>query len=60
MTDQEREELLQFMEEFRQNLTQESARKFLIDLGIYNENGKLTENYQNFYIPDQDEVLSVQ
>jgi hypothetical protein len=55
MTAQEREEYLQFLKEFRKNLTKESARAFLVEIGIYTEDGQLTEPYKNLYIPDPED-----
>jgi hypothetical protein len=55
MTDQEREELLAYMRNFRENMTKESAMKFLVDAGIYTEKGELAEPYENLYIPQPNE-----
>jgi hypothetical protein len=57
MTAQEREEYLQYLEEFRKKVrgNKELARKFLVEVGIYTEDGQLTEPYKNLYIPRPDE-----
>jgi hypothetical protein len=61
MTDQEREELLAYIRNFRENMTKESAMKFLVDAGIYTEKGELAKPYENLYIPQPNEkpVVSV-
>jgi hypothetical protein len=53
MTDQERKEYLQYLEEFRKKVrgNKELSRKFLVEVGIYTEDGQLTEPYENLYIP---------
>jgi hypothetical protein len=48
MTEQEREELLRFMEEYIQNMdTKEKVIAFFQEAGILDENGELTEPYQH-------------
>jgi hypothetical protein len=59
MTEQERQELIRFMENFGKTATKEEARAFLVEIGIYTEDGVLTEPYKNLYIPDYDEELAV-
>ena len=53
MTDEERNELLGYIEDFKNRVSgnKELARKFLVDVGIYTCEGKLAEPYQNLYIP---------
>jgi hypothetical protein len=53
MTDQERQEFLQFIEEYRLRLkgNKELSKQFLIDAGIYTKEGVLAEPYENLYIP---------
>lgn len=42
------QETIKEMKEFTEELKKdpEKARKFLVDAGIYDENGNLTENYK--------------
>jgi NADPH-dependent 7-cyano-7-deazaguanine reductase QueF len=49
MTDQEREKLLLYMEEFRKKMEgdEELTKRFFMDIGITTENGELTEPYQH-------------
>jgi hypothetical protein len=49
MTDQEREELLQFMREFREKVKKdkELGKQFLIGAGILNQEGNFTEPYSH-------------
>jgi hypothetical protein len=49
MTDQEREELLQYMENFlkRMDDDKELGREFLIGAGIYTKDGKFAEPYKH-------------
>jgi uncharacterized protein YnzC (UPF0291/DUF896 family) len=48
MTEQERNELLRFMEEYIQNMdTEEKVIAFFQEVGILDENGNLTEHYQH-------------
>ena len=53
MTDEERKELLAYIEEFKQKIVgnKELARQFLIEVGIYTPEGRLAEPYQNLYFP---------
>ena len=53
MTDKEREEFLVYLDKLEKEVTEskETARKFLVEVGIYTENGNLTEPYKNLYIP---------
>ena len=53
MTDVERKNLLTYMEDFIKKVegNKEMARQFLVEVGIYTEDGKLTEPYRNLYIP---------
>jgi hypothetical protein len=62
MTDQEREEFLRYMEEFRLKIkgNRELSREFLIAAGIYTEEGVLAEPYEDLYIPRPDEKAVVQ
>jgi hypothetical protein len=46
MTDLEREKLNQTITNYTANLTRESAKKALIAMGIYDENGFFTEPYE--------------
>jgi hypothetical protein len=52
MTDAERKKLLKRMKERTREIcrTRESATQYLIDLGIFTKDGKLTENYKNIRI----------
>jgi hypothetical protein len=48
MTEQERNELLRFMEEYIQTMdTEEKVIAFFQEVGILDENGNLTEPYQH-------------
>jgi hypothetical protein len=53
MTEREREALLAYMEDFKKKVTgnKELSRQFLIEVGIYTEDGKLTEPCKHLYIP---------
>jgi len=53
MTDEERKNLLAYMEEFIKKVegNKKLARQFLIEVGIYTKEGRLAEPYQNLYIP---------
>jgi len=53
MDERERKELLAYIEEFKKKVegNKELARQFLIDVGIYTEDGRLTEPYKHLYIP---------
>ena len=53
MTDREREEFIACMEDFKKKVAgnKEMARQFLIEVGIYTKDGKLTEPYKHLYIP---------
>ena len=53
MTDREREEFLAYVEEFKKKVAgnKEMARDFLVKVGIYTKEGKLTEPYKHLYIP---------
>jgi hypothetical protein len=57
MTDQEREKHLQYVRAFREKIkgNTELCRKYLVEIGIYTEDGQLTEPYKNLYIPRPDE-----
>ena len=52
MTEEERKELLAYIEEFKNKIAgnKELARQFLVEVGIYTPEGMLAEPYQNFYI----------
>jgi hypothetical protein len=49
MTDQERQELLRYMEDFlkRMDDDKELGKELLIEAGIYTKAGKFTEPYQH-------------
>ena len=53
MTDEERKEFIACMQDFKNKIAgnRELARQFLIETGIYTMEGRLTEPYQNLYIP---------
>ena len=53
MNEIEREESIQLMEEYRKKLVgnKELCREFLVKVGIYTKEGKLTEPYKHLYIP---------
>ena len=53
MTEEERKELLAYIEEFKKKIAgnKELARQFLVEVGIYTPEGRLAEPYQNMYIP---------
>jgi hypothetical protein len=53
MTDKERESFLAFMEEYKEKMRRnpELARRFLINIGLYTEDGDLTERYQHYARP---------
>ena len=53
MDEKERNELLAYMENFIKEVegNKEMARQFLIEVGIYSKEGKLTEPYKHLYIP---------
>jgi len=53
MTDREREESIQLMEEYRKKLSgnKKLCREFLVKAGIYTKEGRLTEPYKHLYIP---------
>ncbi len=49
MTDKEREELLQYMEDFiqRAKVNPELRKQFLIEAGIFSQDGKFAEPYKH-------------
>ena len=53
MNEVERKEFFAFIEEFEKKITssQEAARQFLVDVGIYTMDGQLTEPYKYFRMP---------
>jgi hypothetical protein len=57
MTDKEREELIAFMLEFKKKIdgNKELAQQFLIEVGIYTEDGKLAEPYRHLHFPTIEE-----
>ena len=53
MTDKERKEFLAYLEELEKKVTEskETARRFLIEAGIYTKNGRLAKQYKHLYFP---------
>ena len=53
MNDTEREEFLIYLDEFERKVTEnkDTARRFLIEAGIYTPKGRLTEHYKHLYFP---------
>ena len=56
MTDRERKEFLEYLEELKTRVTgnKELSRYFLVKAGICTEDGMLTEPYQHLYIPPRE------
>jgi len=53
MTEEERNELLAYIEEFKNKIAgnRELSLQFLAEVGICTLDGKLTEPYKNLYFP---------
>ena len=53
MTEEERKELLAYIEKFKNEISvnKELARQFFAEVGICTSDGKLTEPYKHLYIP---------
>jgi len=51
MTDEEVDELIEFMNDYRRQVTKtkEASRRFLVEAGIFTEEGELTENYSDIF-----------
>ena len=58
MDEKEREEFLTYLDEFERKVTEnkDTARKFLIEAGIYTPKGRLTEHYKHLYISPLDKA----
>ncbi len=55
MSDKEIQQNLEKLRKFREKLSgdKEASRKFLINAGIINSSGNLTEPYQNLCLPQE-------
>lgn len=53
MTNQERQKFAQILEKYKEKVShsQESSRKFLVELGVVTEKGNLKKNYKHLCIP---------
>jgi len=53
MSQQEREKFEKAAKSYKERVTssQENARRFLIELGVFNEKGDLKERYKHLCIP---------
>jgi len=62
MTEKEREEFIAYMKEFQKKVAgnKQMARDFLVRVGIYTKEGKLTEPYQHLYIPPLEKKECIQ
>ena len=53
MSEKERQEFVQILEEYKQKLSKDkkASRQFLVDAGIFTEKGNLRQPYKHLCIP---------